>query len=95
MQFLVVSGRRTEMFSKDEIADKLKLETQMAKTLYREGFIRQIWHRGDEHGAVLLIEADDRPALDAGLARLPMYQAGMVVAVQIVPLDPYRGFGPH
>jgi muconolactone delta-isomerase len=95
MQYLVVSGRRTDKFSEAEISDKLVLETRMAKTLYCEGFIRQIWHRGDEHGAVLLIEADDRPALDSGLARLPMYQAGMVVAEQIVPLDPYRGFGPH
>ncbi|MFC2967041.1 muconolactone Delta-isomerase family protein [Acidimangrovimonas pyrenivorans] len=95
MQFLVVSRRRTERFSEAEIAPKLEPEAQMARALYLEGFIRQIWHRDDAPGAVLLIEAADRAALDAGLARLPMYQAGMLEAVQIVPLAPYRGFGPR
>ena len=95
MQFLVISRRRTESFSDDEIAPMLEPEAQMARTLYGEGFIRQIWHRGDEPGATLLIEAADRSALEAGLARLPMYQAGMLEAVQTVPLDPYRGFGPR
>jgi muconolactone delta-isomerase len=95
VQFLVISRRRTEAFSEPEIATKLEPEAQHARQLYLEGFIRQIWHRGDEAGAVLLIEAEGPEALADGLQRLPMYQAGMLEAVITVPLDPYRGFGPR
>ncbi len=95
MQFLVVSRRRTEAFSDDEIAPKLEPEAQRARQLYLDGFIRQIWHRGNEPGAVLLVEAASKEALEEGLQGLPMYQAGMLEAVITVPLDPYRGFGPR
>lgn len=95
MQFLIVFRRRSEAFGEEDFASKLDREAQMARTLYLEGFIRQIWHRGDGLGAVLLVEAADRTALDAGLARLPMYRSGMLEAEQIVLLEPYRGFGPH
>lgn len=95
MQFLVVSRRCTERFDAAAMAPLLEPEAQRARQLYLDGFIRQIWHRGDEPGAVLLIEAADGDALAAGLQSLPMYAAGMIEAAITVPLDPYRGFGPR
>ncbi len=95
MQFLIVSRRRTEAFSPEQIAPMLEPEAQAARAMYRDGFIRQIWHRGDEPGAVLLVEADSADAVKAKLADLPMYRAGMLEAVTIVPLKPYGGFAPR
>lgn len=70
-------------------------EAQAARGMYQEGFIRQIWHRGDEPGAALLVEADSLDDVKAKLATLPMYKAGMLEAVMIVPLKPYGGFAPR
>ncbi len=95
MQFLIVSRRRTEMFSQEQIAPMIEPEAQAARRMYQEGFIRQIWHRGDEPGAVLLVEGESTEAVKAKLASLPMYQAGMLEAVFIVPLKPYGGFAPR
>jgi muconolactone delta-isomerase len=92
MQILVVFRRRTERFSADQFAPMVESEVETARALYQDGFIRQIWHRGDEPGAILLLEADDLDT--AKLARLPMYEAGMLEIVLISRLKPYAGFGP-
>jgi muconolactone delta-isomerase len=95
MQFLVVTRRRMEAFSAEQMAPMLKPETLAALDLYREGTIRQIWHRGDEPGAAILMEAESIEALKAKLTTLPMYEATMIEAALIVPLKPYGGFGPQ
>lgn len=95
MQFLVVFRRLAENLSKAQLTHMLELEAEMVRTLYSEGFIRQIWHRDDGPGAVLVIETTDQAMLNAGLARLPMYQAGMLEAEKTLALSPYRGFGPR
>jgi muconolactone delta-isomerase len=94
MQILVVFRRRTERFSADQFAPMVESEVETARALYQDGFIRQIWHCGDEPGAVLLLEADDLDAAKLQLARLPMYEAGMLEIVLISRLKPYAGFGP-
>ena len=58
MQFLAISRMRTELFSDAEFAPLLENEAQRVRTLYLEGAVRQIWHRGDERGACSLLEAD-------------------------------------
>ena len=95
MQFLVVLRRRTEAFSAEQVSALLEPEAQAARGLYTEGALRQIWSRGDEPGAVELIEAADVEEVKRRLDMLPMYKRGMLVAQMIVPLVPYRGFAPR
>ncbi|MDR3437898.1 muconolactone Delta-isomerase family protein [Telmatospirillum sp.] len=92
MQFLTLSRRRSERFTDADIAPKIAEEVERARSLYSEGFIRQIWHRGDQGGACFLVEARDQQDVEAKLATLPLVKAGMLEVVAVVPLLPYRGF---
>ena len=53
MQFMTLSRRRTEQFSDADFAARVPAEVAQARVLYAQGFIRQIWHRGDMPGAWL------------------------------------------
>jgi muconolactone delta-isomerase len=95
MQFLSVSRRRVDDFPPDAFTPELAAkETQRVKTLYASGGLRQIWKRGDVPGAVILWEASSEADVRAALATLPIFQAGMLEIVLVVPLEPYPGFGP-
>ena len=91
MQFLTISRRRTESFSETEFAARRDEEVAQARVLYAEGFLRQLWTRGDIPGACLLIEAESEAHVREKLNTLPLYRAGMV-EFSIVPLKPYVGF---
>jgi muconolactone delta-isomerase len=93
MQFLSLSTRRSDRFSDAEFAALVEAEIARARELYADGFIRQIWHRGDRPGACILIEADSLEQARARLQTLPLIRAGML-DVSIVPLVPYAGFSP-
>lgn len=95
MQFMTLSRRVTETFSDAAFAPHIEAEAERARTLYAEGFIRQIWHRADIGGACLLVEADSDEAVRTTLATLPLVAAGMLEIVSVVPLKPYTGFGPR
>jgi hypothetical protein len=92
MQFLTISQRRGG-FTEADFAARVDDEVRQARTLYAEGRIRQIWHRGDVPGACILLEADSEAHARELLETLPFMQAGML-EVSIVPLRPYAGFGP-
>jgi muconolactone delta-isomerase len=91
MQFMTLSRRRTEQFTDAEFAARVQSEVAQARALYAQGFIRQIWHRGDLPGACLLVEADSEEQVREMLNTLPMVGSGML-DVSIVPLKPYAGF---
>ena len=91
MQFLAVSRRRTERYADEQFDELVEAEIQQARVLYGQGFIRQIWHRGDMPGACLLLEADSLEDAGERLNKLPMYQSGML-EVTVIPLSPYTGF---
>ena len=91
MQFMTLSRRRIEQFTDAEFAACVQSEVAQARVLYAEGFIRQIWHRGDMAGACLLVEAESAEQVRERLNTLPMVGAGML-EVSIVPLKPYAGF---
>jgi muconolactone delta-isomerase len=91
MQFLSLSRRRNDCFSDAEFAALLEAEIAQARELYADGFIRQIWHRGDIPGACILLEADSLEDAHRRLCSLPLMRAGML-EVSIVPLVPYAGF---
>ena len=95
MQFLAISRMRTDVFSDADFAPLLEDEAQRARTLYIEGTVRQIWHRGDECGACSLLEADSEGAAREIIGSLPLVKAGMLELVNLIPLLPYRGFGPR
>ena len=94
MQFLVVLRRRIEAFTPDQFAPLMDPEAQAARGLYQDGFVRQIWSRGDEPGAVFVVEAADADEVSRRLHALPLYAAGMLEATAITELRPYRGFAP-
>jgi muconolactone delta-isomerase len=71
MQFLAISSMRTDIFRDADFAPLLEDEAQRARTLYIEGAVRQIWHRGDERGACSLLEADCDGAARRSLAPYP------------------------
>jgi muconolactone delta-isomerase len=93
MQFLTISRRRTDQFADREFAALTEAEIAQARVLYAQGFIRQLWHRGDTAGVCMIIEADSEAHVREGLETLPLARAGML-ELQIVPLKPYAGFGP-
>jgi muconolactone delta-isomerase len=94
MQFMTVARRRTEAFSDDAFNALVDAEVQQARTLYAEGFIRQLWHRGDVRGVCILVEAQSEDEVRERLNTLPLYAAGMI-EFSVIPLKPWAGFGPR
>ena len=62
--------------------------------MYASGLVRQIWKRADLPGAAILWEAPGESEVRAALSSLPIFQAGMLEILAVVPLEPYPGFGP-
>ncbi|MGD0939270.1 MAG: muconolactone Delta-isomerase family protein [Terracidiphilus sp.] len=95
MQFLSLSRRRVDAFPPEAFTKELTVrESQRVKELYASGLLRQLWKRGDVPGAVILWEALGEAEVRAALDSLPIFQAGMLEIVAVVPLEPYPGFGP-
>ena len=95
MQFLSLSRRRTDAFPPEAFTPELLArETHRVKELYASGILRQLWMRGDTPGASILWEAASEAEVRAALDSLPIFQAGMLEIVALVPLQPYPGFGP-
>ena len=94
MQFMALTRRKIEKFSDDQFAPIIGPEGEHARELYADGFIRQIWARGDVPGAFMMIEATDEKEARGQLQTLPLYVAGMLEIVALVPLKPYRAFLP-
>jgi muconolactone delta-isomerase len=93
MQFLSISRRRTDAFPPEAFTPELMArETLRVKELYASGILRQIWKRTDIPGASILWEAASEAEARAALSSLPIFQAGMLEVVMLVPLEPYPGF---
>jgi muconolactone delta-isomerase len=95
MQFLTVSRRRTDQFPPEAFTPELAArEGQRIKELYASGLLRQIFKRGDIPGAAILWEAPGEAEVRAAVASLPIFQAGLLEILLVIPLEPYPGFGP-
>lgn len=94
MQYIAITRRRTEKFSDEEFAKLIPAEWEHARKSYADGKLRQIWTRGDVKGAVLMLEAGSEAEARGVVEHLPLYQAGMLELVMLVPVNPYAGFGP-
>jgi muconolactone delta-isomerase len=95
MQFLSMSRRLTDKFPPEAFTSELLgRETARIRELYAAGLLRQIWKRGDTPGASILWEAGSKADVEAAIASLPIFQAGLLEIAALVPLEPYPGFGP-
>jgi len=96
MQFLTLSRRRTDAFPPEAFTPELLAhEGARVRELYASGILRQIWLRGDTPGASILWEADSESDVRMALDTLPIFKAGMLEILALVPLKPYPGFGPQ
>jgi len=69
----------------------LKAEALRVWELYQAGVLREMYFRGDQPTAVLLLEcADVREANDV-LDTLPLVREGLIT-FDVIPLKPYPGF---
>ena len=95
MQFLSISRRLTDKFPPSAFKPELVAgESARVRELYAAGILRQIWKRGDMPGACLLWEAASIDEVRTAIESLPLYQAGLLELVALLPLEPYPGFGP-
>ena len=95
MQFLSLSRRRTDAFPPEAFTPELIAgEGQRVKELYAAGVLRQVWKRGDMPGAAIVCEAEDEAQARGFCESLPLFKAGMLEIVALLPLEPYAGFGP-
>jgi len=70
-------------------------EFEKVRGLYSDGFVQQIWLRGDAGGGCLIVEAASTDEVAAKLNALPLFRAGFLQPPMIVPLKPYSGFAPR
>lgn len=91
MQFLVLTRRKSGVFTPEQFAEKFNAEVARARELYRDQFTRQIWHRADGSGACQIVEGPDEAYVLETINSLPFAGAGML-DITIVPLKPYSGF---
>ena len=95
MQFLSISRRLVDKFPAEAFTPELVArETARVRELYAAGTLRQIWKRGDMPGASILWEAASKAEVEAAIGSLPIFQAGLLEIVALIPLEPYPGFGP-
>ena len=95
MQFLSLSRRLIDAFPPEAFTPELmRHETARVRELYATGILRQIWKRGDIPGASILWEAASEAEVREAIASLPIFQAGLLEIVAVVPLEPYPGFCP-
>jgi len=93
MQFLAMTRRHSDRFTELDFAAMLEAEAEHARSLYASGAFRQIYTRGDESGAVMVIEAADLAEARSIMESLPFARKNMI-HIEIIELRPYRGFAP-
>jgi muconolactone delta-isomerase len=95
-QFFAACRRNLERFpASDFTPELLEAEAERVRQLYADGVFRRVWGRADHPGAVILIEAGTPDEAQAVLASLPLAVREMLTLDVLVPLTPYRGFGPR
>jgi len=95
-QFMALVRRDYDKFPEAAFTPELlEAEAQRARQLYADGVNRMMWGRKDAPGAVILVEAESVEAVHASLESLPLRQKEMLLIDAVIPLGPYRGFGPR
>ena len=98
MRYLVVVQRNLDKFTPAQFQPYLEPEAERARELHAQGLFRAIWTYADDEGkpkgAVIELDSDGPESINQLLRTLPMASAGMI-DWQILPILPYRGFGPR
>jgi muconolactone delta-isomerase len=95
-QFIALLKRNLDHFTEADFTPALlEAEAERARQLYAQGVTRAMWGRKDLPGAVVLIEAESRDAAEGALNSLPLKAKGMLDIEMLIPIGPYRGFGPR
>ena len=94
-QFIALVRRNSDDFSEADFAPLLEPEAEQGRKLYAQGVVRAMWSRKDVLGAVLLFEAENQAEVDGFLNTLPLKAKGMLLVDSVIPMGPYRGFGPR
>jgi muconolactone delta-isomerase len=95
MQFLTISRRRIDVFSMEAFTPELLAgERAQIHELNNAGKLCHIWVRDDLPGAVIIWEASTEDELRASIGTLPLFQAGMLEILTLIPLKAYPGMGP-
>ncbi|HEX3469033.1 MAG TPA: hypothetical protein VHT05_13225 [Candidatus Elarobacter sp.] len=95
-QFLALLKRDYDRFGEAAFTPELmEAEAQRARQLYADGVNRMMWSRGDHPGAIVVMEGESIEAVRANIETLPLRKTEMLVVEAIIPLAPYRGFGPR
>ena len=92
--FFVVAAAHRCVSARSVTPERIAAEGQRVKELYVAGILRQVWKRGDMGGAAILWEAASEAEVRAACESFPLFKAGMLEIVALVPLEPYAGFGP-
>jgi muconolactone delta-isomerase len=69
----------------------LEAEAARAWKLYQAGIFREMYFRGDQSTAVLMLECAGVEEAEQVLATMPLVKAGLIT-FDIIPLKPYPGF---
>ena len=89
MKVIVVATRKPDAAA-DAFTPYLAEESNMALSLYRDGYVREIYSRDDGKGAVVVFECDDVAHAERLFSELPLAKAGLLSA-QFYGTRPYRG----
>ena len=75
----------------EHFAPHLKAEATRVWELYKSGGLREIYFRGDQNKAVLILECADVEEAKSLLDTLPLVKEGLIT-FEVIPLVPYPGF---
>lgn len=89
-----MSRRRIERFEDADFEQVIPAESAKVRVLYAAGIVRQAWLRGDVSGACFILEAEDEADARGIIRGLPMAEQELS-EFTVIPLLPYRGFGPQ
>ncbi len=74
-----------------EFREYAEAEARKAWDLYQSDSIREIYFRGDQNSAVIMLECEDLQEAEAVLAELPFVK-NKLIRFELIPLVPYPGF---
>ncbi|MFC2084282.1 muconolactone Delta-isomerase family protein [Bacteroidota bacterium] len=74
-----------------EFRKYLNEEAEKVYELYESGIIREVYFRGDQTTAVLLLECKDIEEAKSVISSLPLVKNGLIT-FEVIPLIPYAGF---
>lgn len=91
MPYLILTRRDRTDFTEDAARALFPAETAQVRVLMDQGAILGIWDRGDAAGVCIVLDAADEAEMNAVLATLPLFQAGMIAVERTIPLSDYFG----